>query len=240
MSAMPIHAPEILIIETEEKLRHTLTALIGSLGYRTFAAASAAQAARRAETEPDLIILDLAAADIDGSQAIPELRKIFAAAPILVTSHRGDTGVKVAALDAGADDFLTKPINLEELGARVRAMLRRCMIRPETRLPIRIGEFELDAEKRSVTLRERSISFSRKEFDLLQIFARHAGKVLTHRFLVSQMWNEQVDSQYVRVYVSQIRSKIEANPAKPRYLVTEPGTGYVFHSTQQDRIAGRI
>lgn len=224
---MPTDTHEILIVETETQLRQAIVALFDSLGHETFATASATQAARIVG-QPDLIVLDLAAPGADGVQSILNFREIFHVAPILATSRRRDIGIRIAALDAGADDFLSKPFNLKEFGARARALLRRRMPKQETRLQIRIGEFEFDVEKRSVTIDQRTIVLSRKEFFLLQVFARHVDEVLTHKFLASQLWDEQMDIHYVRVYVSQIRSKIEIDPTNPEYLITHPGAGYLF------------
>ncbi len=230
---MPIDTPEILIVENETQVRQDIVGLFGSLGYETFTAASVTQAARRVR-QPDLIVLDLAALGLDDVQSILSFREIFHDAPIFATSRRRDASIKIAALDAGADDFLSKPFDLKEFAARARAMLRRRPPKQETRPQTCVGEFEFDVEKRSVTIGHRTIVLSRKEFSLLQIFAQHADEVLTHGFLASQLWDEQMDIHYVRVYVSQIRSKIEIDPTNPEYLITHSGMGYLFRCKRRD------
>lgn len=225
---MLVDAPKILVVDREPETEQGLQLAFSSMGYRTLTAISLAQVIQLAPMEPDFIVLGLTRPDIEGSALVRELREIFSETPILAASRVNETHMKVAALDAGADDFMAKPFDMEELLARIRVGLRRRSVRSEQKTSLHIGELHLDVDKRALSVGDLAVSLSRKEFDLLYILARHAGKVLTHRYLVSQLWSKKVDIQYVRVYVSQIRGKIEANPAKPKYLLTQPGVGYML------------
>jgi two-component system, OmpR family, KDP operon response regulator KdpE len=215
---MLIDTPETLIISAESEFRHALVQLFKTSGHRTSAALSVVQAIRNPRICPDLVLFDLKISTTeDDWLAVSEVRRRFADTTIIAISCRRDIHAKVAALDAGADDFLAKPLDPEELCAHVRARLRRRDGKPAQTSPSnRIGGFEFDLEKSAVKIDGRIVSLSRKEFDLLQLFARYEGKVLTPRFLLSQMWDELIDTQYIRVYVSQLRGKIETDPTRPR------------------------
>ena len=171
------------------------------------------------------MILDLILPDRNGTEVTRELRR-WSAVPILVLSAVGDEREKVAALDAGADDYVTKPFGMEELLARLRAALRRAV--PGGEPVLRVGEVEVDLEKRSVAVAGRSIQLTPNEFDLLSLFVRNEGKLLTHRTILREVWGPAYgkESHYLHVYVSQLRRKIEPDPARPRSLLTEPGAGY--------------
>jgi len=180
--------------------------------------------ARRA---PQLVILDLGLPDEDGVSFIARLRKTLAA-PVLVLSARTHEAGKIAALDAGADDYLTKPFGVGELLARVRAMLRRAKAAPQPARVLRIGDIAFDRESRELTLRGEPVHLTPIEFKLFERLARDPGKVLTHRQLLADVWgSEQVDQlHYLRIYMAHLRAKLEDNPAEPRYLATELGVGY--------------
>ncbi len=174
---------------------------------------------------PDAVILDLILPDGRGTDVCRELRR-WSAAPILVLSAVGDEKEKVEALDAGADDYVTKPFGIDELLARLRAALRRTV--PSAEPTLEVGELALDLEKRALTVAGRSVALTKTEFDLLRLFLQNEGKLLTHPSILRQVWGPAYgrESHYLHVYVSQLRRKIEPDPARPRYLLTEPGAGY--------------
>jgi len=232
---MLIDTPRILIVEPDAELRDLFIQFFRSAGHRPFTASPGAQTLSSAAAEPELVVFHLGDLNTSDGQSIRDLRRLFPHAEIIVLSYRTDIDAKVTALDDGADDFLTMPVDLEELGARARARLRRSVKAGRTDRPVRIGAFAFDAVNHSVTTIDgRSVALSRKEFELFQLFAQNPDVVLPHRFLLSRIWSEQVDSQYVRVYVSQLRSKLEPDPAKPRYIITVPGRGYLFRSDRSD------
>ena len=153
--------------------------------------------------------------------------------PILVLSSRGDEAGKVAALDLGADDYITKPFGMGELLARMRAAMRHQLQGQGERPLFRLGDLSVDLVRRMVKLGEREVRLSPKEYDLLRLLVQHCGKVLTHRFLINEPWNEPTDPQYLRVYIRQLRRKIEVDPERPRYIVTELGIGYRLREPPQ-------
>ena len=146
--------------------------------------------------------------------------------PIVVLSSRGDEAGKVKALDLGADDYITKPFGMNELLARMRAALRHQLQIEGERPVFRVGELSVDLVRRFVKVGDRDVKLSPKEYDLLRLLVQHAGKVLTHKFLLGELWDDLTDAQYVRVYVRQVRRKIEADPERPQYILTETGVGY--------------
>ncbi len=178
---------------------------------------------------PDLIITDLMMPNIDGLELCRRLRT-KTQIPIIVLSVRGEERTKVKALDAGADDYVTKPFGIEELLARVRANLRRAGTQASEQEPIAEGDFKINPEARTVFVKERPVHLTPKEFDLLVYLARHAGKVITHRALLAAVWGGESTEQveYLRVFVGQLRKKIEPAPNSPRYIVTDPWVGYRF------------
>jgi two-component system KDP operon response regulator KdpE len=182
-----------------------------------------------AARQPDLILLDLGLPDRDGLEVIRRVRE-FSTAPILVISARGQEDDKITALDLGADDYVAKPFAIGELMARVRAALRRATAHgPEHGGPtVRFGNVEVNLEKREVLVGGTDVHLTPNEYRLLQALLVHAGKVLTHRQLLNEVWgpNQVEQSQYLRVYMANLRRKLEADPARPRYLQTEPGVGY--------------
>jgi two-component system, OmpR family, KDP operon response regulator KdpE len=178
---------------------------------------------------PDLVITDLSMPNMNGLKLCRRLREI-SAVPIIVLSVKSDEATKVEALDAGADDYVTKPFGMGELLARVRATLRRSSLTKEEGSVIEAGDFRVDFETRAVHVGEREIRLSPKEFDLLAFLLRHPGKVLTHRTLLANIWGGDYTDQteYLRVFIRHLRKKIEPDPAKPRYILTDPWVGYRF------------
>jgi two-component system KDP operon response regulator KdpE len=176
--------------------------------------------------KPDLVILDLGLPDMAGLELLRTLRAGNEAVPIVVLSSRGDEAGKVQALDGGADDYVTKPFGMDELLARMRAALRHQLQVHGERPVFRTGDLSFDLVRRIVKVGEKEIKLSPKEFELLRVLVQHAGKVLTHRYLLGELWDELTDAQYLRVYVRQLRQKIEADPERPHYILTETGVGY--------------
>jgi two-component system, OmpR family, KDP operon response regulator KdpE len=221
---------KILVIDDEPPIRKLLHMGLTAQGYAVHEAASGSAALELLAISPDLIILDLGLADIDGLELIKAIRGRHDSLPILVLSSRDDEAGKVAALDLGADDYVTKPFGMEELLARLRAALRHRLQVQGERAVLQIGELSVDLVRRVVKLAGREVKLSPKEYELLRLFVQHLGKVLTHKFLLQQLWDEPTDTQYLRVYVRQLRRKIEVDPERPRYLLTETGIGYRMRS----------
>ena len=216
----------VLVVDDEPQILRALQTNLRGAGYDVETAATAEQAlAAAAVNPPAAVILDLILPDRNGTEVTRELRR-WSAVPILVLSAVGDEREKVAALDAGADDYVTKPFGMEELLARLRAALRRVV--PGGEPVLRVGEVEVDLEKRSVAVAGRPVQLTPNEFDLLGLFARNEGKLLTHRTILREVWGPAYgdESHYLHVYVSQLRRKIEPDPTRPRSLLTEPGAGY--------------
>lgn len=220
--------PEVLLIEDDPQIRRFLRVAIDPEVYRLREAFTAADGLTEATArQPDLILLDLGLPDGDGLDLIAKVRE-FSNAPILVISARGKERDRVAALDRGADDFIGKPFGTDELLARMRAALRR-MTRPAGLAgTIRFGSVEVDLDARVVRVAGGEIHLTPIEFKLLQTLLRHSGKVVTQRQLLNEVWgpNQVEHAQYLRVYVAQLRRKLEENAARPRHLLTEPGVGY--------------
>jgi two-component system KDP operon response regulator KdpE len=216
----------VLVVDDEPQILRALQTNLRGAGYEVDTAASVEQAlAAVAIRPPEAVILDLILPDGSGSDVTRELRR-WSSMPILVLSAVGDEREKVAALDAGADDYVTKPFGMEELLARLRAALRRAV--PVGEPVLRIGDLEVDLEKRSVAVGGRGVQLTPIQFDLLALLARNEGKLLTHRTILREVWGPAYgeESHYLHVYVSQLRRKIEPDPARPRLLLTEPGAGY--------------
>jgi len=176
--------------------------------------------------DPALIILDLGLPDILGHELLRMIRGRNDSVPIVVLSSRGDEAGKVQALDLGADDYVTKPFGMDELLARMRAALRHQLQTHGERPIFRVGDLSVDLVRRIVKTGDKEIKLSPKEYDLLRVLVQHAGKVLTHKFLLGELWDDLTDAQYLRVYVRQLRQKIEADPERPHYVLTETGIGY--------------
>jgi two-component system KDP operon response regulator KdpE len=222
------HGHTALVVDDEPQIRRFLRTSLTAQGYRVIEADSAAAALEQARHEnPDVIILDLGLPDRDGLQLIPEIRNT-SSVPIIVLSIRDDERGKVAALDLGADDYVTKPFGMEELVARIRTALRhRFQAQGEPAVFVS-GELSVDLVRRRVALAGNEVKLSPKEYDLLKLLVTHAGKVLTHGQMLRQAWGpaQEHDVQYLRVFIRQLRQKLEADPARPVHILTEPGVGY--------------
>ena len=217
---------QVLVVDDEPQILRALRTTLRGAGYEVTTAATGEEAlAAAAADPPEAVILDLVLPDTHGTEVCRELRR-WTDAPILVLSAVGDEQEKVAALDAGADDYVTKPFGMDELLARLRAALRRASSTGEP--VIEVGDLVIDLEKRAVTVAGRPVSLTPHEFELLRYFAQNEGKLLTHPMILREVWGPQYgkESHYLHVYVSQLRRKIEHDPARPRYLLTEPGAGY--------------
>lgn len=217
---------QVLVVDDEPEILRTLRMTLRGAGYEVTTAATGEDALIAAAAHlPDAVILDLVLPDAYGTDVCRALRR-WSDVPILMFSAVGDEQEKVAALDAGADDYVTKPFGVDELLARLRAVLRRAT--PTAEPVIEFGELVVDLEKRAVTVAGRAVLLTPHEFELLRYFAQNEGKLLTHRMIVREVWGSRHgnESRYLHVYVSQLRRKIERDPARPRYLLTEPGAGY--------------
>jgi len=221
-------ATRVLVVDDEPQIRRFLRTSLGAHGYAIIEAASGREAILKASCErPDIVILDLGLPDMDGMEVIRSVRE-WSKVPIIVLSVRGREADKIAALDAGADDYVTKPFGMGELVARIRAALRN-RLRNEADEPVfRSGGLVVDLARRIVSIDGREIKLTPTEYDLLRVLVINAGKVVTHQHLLREVWGpSDVDqTHYVRVYVGQLRQKIEADPAQPRYILTEPAVGY--------------
>ena len=218
----------ILVVDDEPQILRALETSLQGAGYTVVAAATAAEALSAAAMRPpDAVILDLVLPDGSGTDVSRELRR-WSDVPILVLSAVGDETEKVKALDAGADDYVTKPFGIEELLARLRAMLRRAA--PPGGPVVEFGELVVDVDKRLVKLRGEPVALTPTEFELLRLFVQNEDKLLTHPAILRAVWgpNYGTESNYLHVYVSQLRRKIESDPTRPRYLLTESGAGYRF------------
>ena len=223
MSAAPLN---ILVVDDEPPIRKLLRMGLTSQGYNVLEAPNGKTALELLDKKLDLVILDLGLPDIDGLELLRRIRHRTESLPILVLSSRGDEAGKVAALDLGADDYVTKPFGMDELFARMRAALRHQLQVHGERPVFLVDDLSVDLVRRIVKVAGNDVRLSPKEYDLLRLLVQHAGKVLTHRFLLQALWNEPTDTQYLRVYVRQLRRKIETNPERPHYLLTETGIGY--------------
>lgn len=226
---MAENAITVLLIEDEPQMRRFLRAALDSSTWHLLEAPTAREGmAQAASRTPDLILLDLGLPDGDGVDVTRRIRE-WSAIPIIVLSARGREADKVAALDAGADDYLTKPFGVDELLARMRVALRhRSRLESAPEPVFEVEELRVDLAERRVTVRGEAVHLTPLEYKLLTTLVRHAGKVLTHRMLLKEVWgpNSQTQTHYLRVYMTQLRHKLERDPARPRYLLTEPGVGY--------------
>jgi two-component system KDP operon response regulator KdpE len=223
MSAVPL---KILVVDDEPPIRKLLRMGLTSQGYQVLEAPNGKTALELLAKKPNLVILDLGLPDIDGLELLRRIRHRQENLPIVVLSSRGDEPGKVAALDLGADDYVTKPFGMDELFARMRAALRHQLQVHGERPIFQVGDLSVDLVRRIVKLGDKEVKLSPKEYELLRLLVQHAGKVLTHRFLLQELWDEPPDPQYLRVYVRQLRQKIETDPERPQYLMTEIGIGY--------------
>src|SRR3974390_1097100 len=219
-------ALKVLVIDDEPPIRKLLRMGLQTQGYTTIEAPDGCPALDKLSEEPDIVILDLGLPDMDGLDLLGKLRARKENVPIVVLSSRGDEAGKVKALDLGADDYVTKPFGTEELLARMRAALRHQLQVHGERPVFHVGDLSVDLVRRIVKVRDQEVKLSPKEYELLRLLVQHAGKVLTHKFLLGELWDDLTDAQYLRVYVRQLRQKIEDDAERPKYILTETGIGY--------------
>jgi len=221
-----VSAPRVLVVDDEPQILRALSTSLRAAGYEVETAATAEAAlAQAAMRPPDVLIIDLVLPDGNGTEVCREIRT-WSTAPVIVLSAVGDEQEKVAALDAGADDYVTKPVGLDELLARLRAVLRR--MGPAGEDIVHLDGLEIDLEKRDVHVGGERVHLTPHQFGILRILARNLGKLLTHRAILQEVWGPRYgdESNLLQVHISQLRRKIEPDPGNPRYLLTEPGAGY--------------
>ena len=223
MSAAPL---KVLVVDDEPPIRKLLRMGLSTQGYEILEAPNGKASLDLLSQNPDLVILDLGLPDMQGLELLRMMRARNEAVPIVVLSSRGDEVGKVQALDLGADDYITKPFGMDELFARMRAALRHQLQVHGERPIFRTGDLSVDLVRRIVKVADREVKLSPKEYDLLRVLVQHAGKVLTHKFLLGELWDSLTDAQYLRVYVRQLRQKIETDPERPHFVLTETGIGY--------------
>lgn len=218
---------KILIVDDEPPIRKLLRVGLATQDYAVIEAMNAKVAMELVNSDkPDLIILDLGLPDMSGHELLAKWRGEGMTLPIVILSSRTDEAGIVKALELGADDYVTKPFGMNELGARIRVALRHRLQTQGEKPVFQTGDLTVDLVKRIVRVAGNEVKLSPKEYDILRILVQHAGKVLTHRFLLEHVWDGLTDVQYLRVYVRQLRQKIEATPDQPRYILTETGVGY--------------
>ncbi len=230
----PVHHAKILIVDDEPQITRVLRTALSTQGYTLRVATNGVEGLEAAhEWKPDLVITDVAMPEMNGVEFCRELRAV-SQVPIIILSVRNQERMKIEALDAGADDYVTKPFSIQELEARVRAQLRRQNAANDTRLVIAAGDFTIDIPQHRVVVRGQEVHLTPKQFDLLLELAKHPGQVLTHRALLHAVWGTNADQpEYLRVNIGQLRKKIEATE-EPRYILTEPWIGYRFRPTGND------
>lgn len=225
----------VLVVDDEPPIRKLLRVGLAAEGYVTLEAENAAQAMTLvAQEKPDLIVLDLGLPDMAGHELLERWRAAQMDLPVVVLSSRTDEPGIVRALEAGADDYVTKPFGVRELAARLRVALRHKLQEQGERPAFQTGDLSVDLVKRIVRVANRDVKLSPKEYDILRVLVQHAGKVITHQHILRQVWNGNVDVQYLRVYVRQLRQKIEVTPDQPRYILTETGVGYRLRAPESD------
>jgi two-component system, OmpR family, KDP operon response regulator KdpE len=220
----------VLVIDDEPPIRKLLRMGLSTQGYHILEAPTGEVALEKLSEDPGLVILDLGLPDIQGLDLLRMIRGRNESVPVVVLSSRGDEAGKVQALDLGADDYVTKPFGMDELLARMRAAVRHQLQTHGERPVFRVGELSVDLVRRIVKLGDKEVKLSPKEYELLRTFVQHAGKVLTHKFLLGELWDEVTDAQYLRVYIRQLRQKIETDLERPQYILTETGIGYRLRS----------
>lgn len=217
----------VLVIDDEPPIRRLLRTALNANGFQVLEAGDGREGlAEIAAHKPDLIVLDLGLPDIDGLEIIRNLRGADNKTPIIVLSSRGEERVKVEALNLGADDYVTKPFGIAELIARIRTALRHRLQVQGAEPVFESGGLRVDLVRRLVTVAGAEVKLSPKEYDILRLLVLHAGRVLTHRFIMNEVWGAAGDVQYLRIYVRQLRAKIEARPEQPEHILTETGVGY--------------
>ena len=227
MSAAPA---KVLVVDDERPIRKLLRMGLTTQGYDIVEAPDGKTALELLAHKPDMVILDLGLPDVNGLDLLKTIRARNESVPIVVLSSRSDEAGKVEALDLGADDYVTKPFGMDGLLARLRTAVRHQLHIHGERPVFRVGDLSVDLVRRIVKVGDSEVKLSPKEYDLLRVLVQHAGKVLTNRFLLGELWSDVADPQYLRVYVRQLRQKIEADPERPQYVMTEIGIGYRLRS----------
>ena len=223
-AAAPIR---VLVVDDEPAIRRFLRTSLMAQGYQVTEAEDAGGTLEALRREPpQILVLDLGLPDTDGFEVIRRIRGAGSTLPIIVLSSRADETGKVQALDLGADDYVTKPFGVDELLARLRAALRHRLQQQGERPVFRSGDLTIDLVRRAVTVRGKDVKLSPREYDLLRLLVAHAGKVLTHKFILDEVWGGQTDVQYLRIYIRALRQKIEADLERPQLILTEQGVGY--------------
>lgn len=217
----------VLVVDDEPAIRRFLRTSLSAQGYQVAEAEDAEAALQALRREPSqIMVLDLGLPNMDGFEVIRRVRGTGSTLPIVVLSSRTDEAGKVEALDLGADDYVTKPFGIDELLARLRAALRHRLQQQGEKPVFRSGDLAVDLVRRIVTVRGQDVKFSPREYELLRLLVAHAGKVLTHKFILQQVWGGETDLQYLRIYIRALRQKIEADPERPHLILTEQGVGY--------------
>lgn len=225
----------ILVVDDEPPIRKLLRVGLASQGYAVSEAPNAKVAIELLQTErPDLILLDLGLPGMTGLELLGKWRGDGLDIPVVILSSRTDEAGIVSALELGADDYVTKPFGMNELVARIRVALRHKFQQQGEKPVFHTGDLSVDLVKRIVKVEGKEVKLSPKEYDILRTLVQYAGKVLTHQFLMKQIWNDSTDVQYLRVYVRQLRQKIEKTPDQPRYIITETGVGYRLREVDAD------
>lgn len=224
----------ILVVDDEPAIRRYLKTSLSAQGYRVTEAEDGAAALAALKSEPaDVLVLDLGLPGMDGFAVISELRAAGSTLPIIVLSVRSDEAGKVNALDLGADDYVTKPFGIDELLARIRAAMRHRLQQEGEKPLFKSGDLAVDLVRRIVTVAGAEVKLTPREYDLLRLLVAHAGKVLTHRFILHEVWGTETDVQYLRIYIRTLRQKLEAEPEQPRLILTEQGVGYRLRASDE-------
>jgi two-component system KDP operon response regulator KdpE len=228
------HTPSpvrVLVVDDEPPIRRFLRTSLTAQGYHVLEAEDGASALAMMRCNAvDIVVLDLGLPGMDGMEVVRALREQGSAVPIVVLSVRNDETGKVRALDLGADDYVTKPFGMEELIARIRAALRHRLQQEGEKPLFKSGDFSVDLVRRVVVARGQEVKVTPREYELLRLLVAHAGKVLTHRFILREVWGTETDVQYLRIYIRTLRQKLEANPQQPNLILTEQGVGYRLKS----------
>lgn len=228
MSTKPM---SVLVVDDEPPIRRFLRTSLRAQGYEVFEAQDGREALDTlGQNAIDVVVLDLGLPHLDGFGVIECLREVGSAVPIIVLSSRTDEAGKVRALDLGADDYVTKPFGMDELLARIRAAARHRLQQEGERPVFRSGDLTVDLVRRQVFVKDREVKLTPREYDLLRLLIAHAGKVLTHKLILSEVWGPDADIRYLRIYIRTLRQKIETNPEQPQHILTEQGVGYRFRA----------
>jgi two-component system, OmpR family, KDP operon response regulator KdpE len=226
---------QVLIVDDEPAILRFLRTSLSAQGYQTIEAETGAQALTMlARNRVDVVVLDLGLPDLDGLEVLKRLRESGSSVPVVVLSSRADEPGKVKALDLGADDYVTKPFGMDELLARLRAALRHRLQQQGEKPVFHSGDLSVDIVRRIVTVRGQEVKLTPREYDLLRLLVSHAGKVLTHKFLLREVWGTETDVQYLRIYIRALRQKIELEPERPQHILTEQGVGYRLRAQDVD------